>query len=206
MIKKSNIRPNIRPLWAHILFAAILALLPFSFVAFANDSAPDESFVDDYVAHSDDMQDNADATQPTGNSTDLPINIAAIGRTVQPGVALSMRFIELDLFSETSQMVNASIEEQLRHSRAMMNETLFESFEAVRTVDVNEQIYTTAQNLGLFAEPMRIRQIGEAGQADEIPPWAIVAVLLPCAVLGYFLAIAVIQRKEDKTDVHNYNN
>ena len=183
------------------LLAISLALAPAPLALFA-DELPDtdETLLDDYSIPA------GQTTRPTNNPIDLPINIDAIGRTVQPGVALSMRFIELDLFSATSQMVNTAIDEQLRHSRTAMGDSLFETFEAVRAVDVNDQIYTTAQNLNLFAEPMRIRQIGEASQSDDIPVWIAISALLSCAVLGYFIAKSVIQRKEGKPNVHNPDN
>jgi len=142
----------------------------------------------------------------TGHAGALPIDITAIGRTMHQGIALSPRFFELDLFSENSRIVNETIIEQVRLNREAIKESLFETFEAVRVIDIDEQIYHATLNLGLFAEPMRFIQMTQQEQSEEIPLWIIILVLAPCAALGYSLARAVLLKKGGKADVHNPYN
>jgi len=143
--------------------------------------------------------------EPNNQASDLPIDIAAIGRTVQPGVVLSLRFFELDLFSENSQRVNNAISEQLQFNRATMEDGLFQDFDAIRVVDVNAQIFNTTQNLHLFVEPTNFRGTVHAEHNDAISVWIIVSVMLSFAVLGYFIARVIILKGE-RVSVHNIDN
>ena len=131
--------------------------------------------------------------------THLPIDITAIGRTEQPEIILSLRFFELDLFSANSQRINEAMAEQIRLSRLALEYNLFETFEAVRVVDINEQIAYAAAGLNLFAEPVSFGRIGQVEADEEIPLWITILVLSVCAILGFVIARAVLSKKEDKT-------
>ena len=135
---------------------------------------------------------------PYTQYTHLPIDITAIGRGEQPEIILSLRFFELDLFSANSQRINEAIAEQIRLNRLVLEYNLFETFESVRVVDINEQIAYAAAGLNLFAEPVSFGRIGQVETDDEIPLWITITVLSVCAVLGFVIARAVLLRKEDK--------
>jgi len=130
--------------------------------------------------------------------THLPIDISAIRHGEQPNITLSLRFFDLDLFSTNSQRINEAMAEQLRLNRKRLGDSLFESFETVRIMDVNEQVAYIALNMGLFTEPASFGRIGQADIADEIPIWVIILLLPVCAVLGYVIARAVGLKSEGK--------
>jgi len=136
--------------------------------------------------------------QETTHETNLPIDIAAIGRGEQAHITLSLRFIDFDLFSANSHRINEAMSEQLRLSRSTLEDGLFESFEVTQALDINEQVAHYAVNLNLFAEPASFGRIGQVDIGDEIPLWIIISVLSVCAVLGYIIARAVVSKKKEK--------
>ena len=125
----------------------------------------------------------------------LPIDITAIGRTTLPNITLSLRFFELDLFSENSARVNAAIDRQWQLNREATSTSLFSVVEVDRDVDVDQRVLYEVGNLGLFAQPLTIRQIGQAEESDTISLLVIGFVLFFCAFLGYFLARAFLSKK-----------
>ena len=140
------------------------------------------------------------------NETNLPIHIDAIGRTISPSIALSLRFFELDLFSENSQRINIAMDRQWQANRDLASTSLFDVFEIDRAIDVDQQVFYATQSLNLFSQPISVRQIGQAEQSDAIPLWIIGLVLFFCAFLGFFLARGVLGMKGAKANVHNNNH
>ena len=129
-------------------------------------------------------------------NTHLPIDITAIGRGEQVDIMLSLRFFDLDLFSANSRRINEAMIEQIRLNREAIGSELFESFEMVRVVDINEQVAIAATSMGLFTEPVSFGRVGQVEAEDEIPLWVIIAVLPICAILGFVIARTVISKKE----------
>jgi hypothetical protein len=145
-------------------------------------------------------------TPTTEQTTDLPIDITAIGRGGRTEALVSVRFFEMDLFSTNSQMVNEAMARQMYLSRLAMNDSLFDSFEGLRVVDINERTAYAAANLNLFAQPASFRSIGQVDTDDTIPIWVIVSVMAVCVVLGYVFARMFAAKKEGKAHVHHNNN
>ena len=131
-------------------------------------------------------------TQP--RPTDLPIDINAIGRGEQPEIILSLRFFDLDLFSANSQVLNNAMVERHLLNQEIITGDLFSSFEAFRTIDVDELTAYAAGNLNLFSNPANFGRIGQTEQGSEIPIWIIAAILLICAALGLVVANIFVRK------------
>ena len=141
-------------------------------------------------------------------STDLPIDISAIGRGEQTDITLSLRFFDLDLFSENSQRVNQAMAWYRYLNWASLGANLFETFETTREQNPDQQTAYMASNLELFAQPTTFRTLGQNQTApeDEIPVLIVVLVLFVFAGLGFVLARVFVSRKGDNPNVHNNNN
>jgi len=148
---------------------------------------------------------STETTTETRN-TDLPIDITAIGRGEQVDVTLSLRFFDLDLFSTNSRRINEAMVRHRYLNWAALSADLFEAFEVTRETDLSHHTAYMASNLELFSQPMIVRNLGQAPQEDEIPPWMVIAVLIVFVGLGVFAARAIITRKGVDPNVHNPNN
>ena len=132
--------------------------------------------------------------------TDLPINIDAIGRGEQVDITLSLRFFDLDLFSDNSQRINEAMARNRYLNWTALGSGLFNVFEVARETDLSKQVALTASNLELFSEPMAVRTLGHALPSEEIPILAIVLVLVAFAVAG-IVAAKVFVSKSNNTKI-----
>jgi len=140
-------------------------------------------------------------------ATDLPIDIDAIGEMGDEGRdAVTPRF-GVDLFSETADEVNTALEEQFEARREASVSGLFSIPTGEPMLGLEEQIIRTADESALFASPMRFGRAGPAvTETAEIPTWVSIVVLAICAVGGFLLARAMMQRKGRDSDVSYLNN
>jgi hypothetical protein len=184
-MKSSNLHGGLSKMKKKLLVLAMLIVLsfPLSFLLLPTTSLSAEEYM---------------FTTDSTDSTDLPIDITAIGRGERTEALVSLRFFEMDLFSAHSQAVNDAMARQMYYNRLMMNSGLFHSFEGLRAIDINERTAYAAANLNLFAQPVSFRSIGQTDMDDAIPIWVIVSVMAVCAVLGYVFARMFVAAKEQK--------
>jgi len=160
------------------------------------DISIDEDLDTDYFPEPYGVTHDAITNANDTTNTHLPIDITAIGRTEHTDITLSIRFFDLDLFSINSRRINEAMAEQIRLSREALGSELFESFEIVRAVDINEQVAIAATSMGLFTEPVSFGRVGQVDTGDEIPLWVFAAMLPICAILGFVIARAVVSKKK----------
>jgi len=129
-------------------------------------------------------------------STDLPINIAAIGRQETALPIYSLRLMQLDLFSPTSGAINEALIRQRDLHRTGIQANLFARFVEPELIDANERAAASAMHLGLFLQPMTFRSIGQADDDGAMSILLIAAIMAACAVAGYVFARAFIKKKE----------
>jgi len=123
-------------------------------------------------------------------STDLPIDIDAIGRhgEEQRGV-LTVRW-DIDIFSETS---DAQIESNTERQALELYELKVQLFQEAHTLtrtDPNEVLLEAAtENELLFAEPVQFLSFTVPEDDPGISIWIIIPVIAACAGLGLLIAL-----------------
>jgi len=130
------------------------------------------------------------------SSTDLPINIAAIGRQEVAVPIYSLRLLELDLFSPASAAINEALIRQRYERRMEIQASLFVRFVEPEVIDADERTAASAMYLGLFLQPMTFRSMGQGDVDDGMSVLLIAAIMLVCAGAGYIFARVFIKKKE----------
>lgn len=129
-------------------------------------------------------------------STDLPIDITAIGRQVTATPVHSLWLLEIEMFTPASRALYEAMARQRYVNRTNIEASLFARFVEPELINEHEHVAAAALNAGLFMQPVVFRTIGQAGDDNPIPLWLIALVMMVCVVAGYGFARMVIKRKE----------
>ena len=135
----------------------------------------------------------------TAYTTDLPIDITAIGRQEWTGSQVTTR-IGANLFTADAQRVNEIFVEQIqrRQDTALY---LFATVPLNYETNPHTQIKNSANDMALFSQPINFNHF-TAPQSEEesLPLWLMVLVFAFCAAGGFIWAMVSKTRKRGRAE------
>ena len=147
------------------------------------------------------MQNSQNYYNPT--STDLPIDITAIGRQantnanhLQPATRFGTH-----LFTPDAQIVNEALAAQIRQ-RQESYVYLFDEVSFDFAIDPHIQLLSTADSLALFSQPTNYSHITMPQEEEPLPIWIFALVLAACAIIGFIWAMTNRAKKKESPHVY----